>query len=315
MPHLKAAGIGETDDGRLFYKRDYVSKLLQFLDDATGLYGFIDGLPGTGKSSTIWYKILCLVTERKATVTWMHFNRWGIIEKHAKLHYGQSGLVIEKLKNFLPTALGDKIMEVDTGILVLDGVNQPMFAGIVAAAQLWKDEDQAKTVYLSMSNKIERLHPHEEKAFGEGKRMYCTQHSWTLDEFKEAFIDEDGRRSRLFIENVGIFEMEWEIEEDDPSQELERRENVTGQAARSSLLSLRLFARNMLYVEDQLGGCSNSQDRRLKIPLHYILTLLSLNQQFSPLTWGRGRPWRKPTCTFLPRTLVQVARQVPCTLL
>eukprot|EP00978_Attheya_sp_CCMP212_P042161 scaffold252476_cov49-Attheya_sp.AAC.2 len=92
VPHLKAAGIGETDDGRLFYKRDSVRKLLQFLDDATGRYGFIDGLPGTGKSSTLWYKILCLVTEKKATVTWMHFNRWGIIEKHAKLHYGQSGL-------------------------------------------------------------------------------------------------------------------------------------------------------------------------------------------------------------------------------
>jgi hypothetical protein len=36
----------------------------------------------------------------------MHFNRWGIIEKHVKLHYGQSGLVIENLENFLPAALG-----------------------------------------------------------------------------------------------------------------------------------------------------------------------------------------------------------------
>eukprot|EP00978_Attheya_sp_CCMP212_P026434 scaffold86968_cov39-Attheya_sp.AAC.1 len=46
VPHLKAVGIGETDGGRLFYKRDSVRQLLQFLDDATGRYGFIDGLPG-----------------------------------------------------------------------------------------------------------------------------------------------------------------------------------------------------------------------------------------------------------------------------
>jgi hypothetical protein len=101
-PHLKAASIGETDDGCLFYKRESAaSKLLQFLDDATGRYGFIDGPPaGPETSSTIRYKMLCLVMEKKATVTWMHFNSWGTIAKHAKVHYGQSSLVIEKLKIF-----------------------------------------------------------------------------------------------------------------------------------------------------------------------------------------------------------------------
>jgi hypothetical protein len=47
-------------------------------------------------------------------------------------------------------------MEVDTGILVLGGVYQAMFATTAAAAGLWKDEDKEKTVYLTMSNKIER---------------------------------------------------------------------------------------------------------------------------------------------------------------
>jgi hypothetical protein len=115
--------------------------------------------------------------------------------------------------------------------------------------------------------------------------MYCTQHSWTLDKFKRACIDEDGKRSWLFNQNDRIFAKGWEIEELECCKSWKHH----GHAARSLLLSLRLFASNILYVEDQLGGCSNSQDGRLKLPLPDILALLSLYwyQQFFPLTWGR----------------------------
>jgi hypothetical protein len=230
VPLLKAAGIGVDDKEHIFYKRAAVSKLLKFVDDAMGRYGYIDGLPGTGKSLTLWYKILCLA-EKGATVTWIHFDRLGIVSKHIKLHYeheyehdyGQAGLVIENKKLFRRNELAEKIEEADTGILVLDGIDKEIFKDCVTSARIWKDEDEHKTVFLTMSNIMKRLHPHEEKAFGLGLNNYCTQHSWTMDEFKRAFIDDDGRRSRLFNENIKIFKQEWEIEEDFGLQELARR--------------------------------------------------------------------------------------------
>jgi hypothetical protein len=103
--------------------------------------------------------------------------------------------------------------------LVLDGVNNGIFRKCVASARIWKDDDEQKTVIMTMSNKIVRLHKHEEIAFGIGKNVNCTQHSWTFEEYKRAFIHADGRRTQLFNEKIEIFAKEWEIEEDDESVE------------------------------------------------------------------------------------------------
>ena len=183
VPYLLAAGIGRYDKEQLFYKRDAVTELLQFIDDAIGRCGLIDGLPGTGKSSTLWYKLLCLAKVDEATVTWIHFNRWGNVSKHIKLRYYQANWVIVDLKKISRAALQEKIGQVDTSILVLDGVNQELFPACIESAELWKDEDAKRTAFVTMSNKIEKLHKHEEEALGPGSHMYCTQHSWTLEEF------------------------------------------------------------------------------------------------------------------------------------
>ena len=52
---------------------------------------------------------------------------------------------------------------------------------------------------------------------------YFTQHSWTLDEYKKAFLQQDGTRSKLMTAHIAKFEEEWEIEEDDAEMEKNRR--------------------------------------------------------------------------------------------
>jgi hypothetical protein len=53
---LHTAGIGPTDDPQSLYCRDGVKELIDFttavFDDKK--LGLIDGVPGTGKSSTLW---------------------------------------------------------------------------------------------------------------------------------------------------------------------------------------------------------------------------------------------------------------------
>jgi hypothetical protein len=101
VSHLKTAGIGADDDAHTFYKREAVYKLVQFIDDAIGRFGFIDGLPGTGKSTSLWYKLKCLVqSEAACSVTWMHFDRLGLVTKHIKLHHSQAGFLTDDLKFF-----------------------------------------------------------------------------------------------------------------------------------------------------------------------------------------------------------------------
>ena len=73
---------------------------------------------------------------------------------------------------------------------------------------------------MTMSNKILREHSHTldmmeaQQREGEGiAQRYRTQHSWSLDEYLNAFV-QNGIRTELFKENISIFEEDWDIRDD-----------------------------------------------------------------------------------------------------
>eukprot|EP00977_Amphora_coffeiformis_P028796 scaffold37104_cov183-Amphora_coffeaeformis.AAC.5 len=72
-------------------------------------------------------------------------------------------------------------------------------ASFLESLYVWLDKQGGRTCFLTMSNKIKRLHEHElrnlmvQQEEGIGVAVfYCTQHSWTLDKYKEWDIEEDG---------------------------------------------------------------------------------------------------------------------------
>ena len=57
IPNLLSAGISTTNDPCTFYRRQAFQNLTDFVEEIVkgNHIGLVDGLPGTGKSSTIWW--------------------------------------------------------------------------------------------------------------------------------------------------------------------------------------------------------------------------------------------------------------------
>ena len=219
VPFLNMAGIGHTDDERLLYCRTGVVELLEFVDRVAdgNVLGLIYGLPGTGKSSTLWYKMLGLSKQGKQ-IAWFHFDRNGLNE--ARVFLDRTGCredpIIKKRE------LDSTIDAIHADILVLDGVTRDSYNERLEQLVFWRKAGPNRSAFLTVSNKIERLHPHElENMKEKGLYNYFTQHSWTLDEFLAAFVNEDESASPLFVENEDIFKSEWEISND--SKEARKR--------------------------------------------------------------------------------------------
>ena len=79
VPCQHVTGIGRTNDERLFYCRAGAVELLDLSNRVAeaNMLGLFCGLPGTGKSSMLWYKMLCLAQQGKR-VAWFNFDRHGI---------------------------------------------------------------------------------------------------------------------------------------------------------------------------------------------------------------------------------------------
>jgi hypothetical protein len=226
---LVFAGLGASNEARLFFRREAFRTLSDFCDRAmkNKQLGLIDGLPGTGKSTTLWYKMHCLAKDEDKRVVWIHFDRQGEVVAHT--------LVTKNGCKDLPDpAVLDIASRFNTveeaDVLVCDGANNSNFKDCLRELRRWKkaggrDSATGRVGFITMSNKIKREHRHELemlKARGQGQE-YCTQYSWTLQEYIDAFVQQDGTRSQLFIENVDIFEKEWEIREDTEEAEKARR--------------------------------------------------------------------------------------------
>jgi hypothetical protein len=222
IPNLLSAGLGETDEPRTFYRREAFDTLAKFVDStiAGNHIGLVDGLPGTGKSSTIWWALQQPKYHDKE-VAWLHMDRSGYTTTFAKKP--RRGEFTEHL----PIVQTAEIKTIDADILVIDGVNHTNFGVVADSLRRWVlislgKTHQPRSGFLTMSNKIKREHLHELRMLEASQKKgtgvaqyYCTHHSWTLNEFLLAFLLPGGKRSQLFNDNLAVFESEWDIEEDD----------------------------------------------------------------------------------------------------
>ena len=119
IPYLLNAGLDITNEPRTFFRRPEFNELVQFVDETIEgkRIGLIEGLPGTGKSSTLWWA-LQQPNHKAQIVAWLHFARSGTsILAYARKE--KDGRVITH-----PTPTIEQVGELaDADILVMDGVN------------------------------------------------------------------------------------------------------------------------------------------------------------------------------------------------
>lgn len=226
VPNLLYAGLGLEDKPRLFYRRTAFDTLVKFVDGMIrgNHIGLIDGLPGTGKSSTLWWALQQQKYANKEVV-WVHLDRSGTMTNVVKTK-GDNVELIPRSEYLQKTA----------DILVIDGVNQLNFSTFMQILRDFcmntcQDENKfgCRSAFLTMSNKIKREHSHtmkileaqQKKGIGVAQ-YYCTQHSWTLEEYLAALMSPDGTASILFEQNIAVFKREWDIEEDDQAKKHNR---------------------------------------------------------------------------------------------
>lgn len=216
-----AAGVGSTDESQHLYMREEFKSLGIFVGGivAANCLGFVDGLPGTGTSTAVlWSLQQPAYTEKK--VVWVHFSRDGLISSVAVKEKGVNRFIDV---DGAPTSIdGAGSYDINADILVYDGAKEDTF--LLCKDQLrnfWRNGEnkKAKCGLITMSSKIKRNLGHElkmleakqKKGTGVGEQ-YRTTHSWILDEYKKAFLFDDGKRTPVFVQNRAIFEKEWEIE-------------------------------------------------------------------------------------------------------
>jgi hypothetical protein len=142
--------------------------------------GLIDGLPGTGKSSTLWWALQQPKHSGNETA-WLHLDRYGEVTKFCKKPSGGGNSTAQPLVKLT------EIEAIKVDILVIDGVNQMNYGMVIGSLRQWcldAADASTKSSFLTMSNKIKREHLHELKMMeadqkaGEGiAQYYCTQHS------------------------------------------------------------------------------------------------------------------------------------------
>lgn len=175
---------------QLFYQRNDVSKLWEAIDALTGTGKtntlWVRGQPGTGKSTSIWKKLLVLANTRKElNALWISLDRKGnplsAVYFQGRCFY-QILLTKAKIRIFLAAA-ANFILPLD--LVVVDGINQAVSSDLVGAVDEWLAHDPNKTrkAIYSSSSKVEELRSHQNQS-----TQYITVQSWTLTEFQSACI-------------------------------------------------------------------------------------------------------------------------------
>lgn len=205
IPFLHRAGIGPTDNPRMFFRRSSFVKYVSFIDERvkSGFIGLIDGLPGTGKSSLLWYTLLCTVKSSGKSLAWFHFNRYGHLVNYVLV---KTSGVKDIDPDSLEETVDQLIIACQADIMALDGVSLKNYDNLLLKLRKWRKKGNGRTGFITTSNKIERLNPDELANERErGLHSYFTEYSWELDEFLQAFKNDDKRPSPLFIENKAMF--------------------------------------------------------------------------------------------------------------
>ena len=255
---LQKAGIGTTNEPQSLYCRDGVKELIDFVTTVfdNKKLGLIDGVSGTGKSSTLWYKICCMAQQSKM-IYWLHFDRVGKVDSFLRLCGTNVTLLrIPGTDQLFKIVLGEAEYtmtgpprDLTADVLVFDGVNHSNYGTIYEILKIWhnngkwKDPPAERTGFITMSNKIQREHIHNIQN-SSYLLNYHTQHSWTLQEFENALLNPDRTGgSVLFEQRKSVFEKEWEIESDN-IKEGRRKRTLEGQmklASAEDIVSQKYF--------------------------------------------------------------------------
>lgn len=216
---LLDAGVSVTNKN-IFYKRAGFQSLSKFVDKIVkGCHlGLIDGLPGTGKSSTLWWK---LRQQSDFTMVWVHMNRAGTIDTIIKVARDKSEYL--ELPDIVDDFWRDKMPELSDpssgiSVVVVDGVNHTAIRNAQNSLNKFVLKDaKNRCAFITMSNKIKKEHRHQlailekRQAVGTGVALYYhTLHSWTLAEYLNAYVNPDtGGATDLFRETYPVFQKDW----------------------------------------------------------------------------------------------------------
>jgi hypothetical protein len=184
LPHNIIEGSGLAKKGavrnKLLYKRGECEKEVQFILDEVikrGYFGFIQGQPGTGKSTTAFY-VACYL-RKQMDIIWVHCAEDLCVVTIRGDELRQSSVRYEDFDvETMSENLGPKIF------LIIDGLcaNNKTSRKFLGHAAVWNKRDQAnrRSLRISSNGSMDRFKDHakEYKFMGVG--------SWSLDEYNKA---------------------------------------------------------------------------------------------------------------------------------
>ena len=219
ISNLYKAGLSAKDEPQLFYQRTAFRELSDFIDKIVeGCHiGLIDGLPGTGKSSTLWWGLRKLTKRR---LLWINLDRQGNVNTLIEVKDASIQTLAVPMNGW--RGLLDKLkkLSAQSTILVFDGVNHSIYNDAFVALRDFVMKDlNGRCGFITMSGKITREHKHNLEIYVKKQRdgvfvaqFYHTHHSWTLDDYVGAYVNPDQSATPLFFEVLPVFAEEWNID-------------------------------------------------------------------------------------------------------
>jgi len=183
----------------ILYERDGFREELQFLETeviVNSQWGWIIGLPGCGKSITVYFYLLMKVSTSQWEITWIHLSR-NDNPMFVQFHGNQdkcSGIL--ENGDQLTTLLGNSTKR---HILVLDGLtDSPKDNGIQLKCRAWHIKDLTNRRFVIVSSMAARgkYNPEDDEV---QKVKVHTVYSWKLEEYEKAI------ENNKFLESVNGF--------------------------------------------------------------------------------------------------------------
>ena len=235
VPYKQLAGLKTSDADienksyETHYLREEVKMLWQEIDELPYKKNlFIQGQPGTGKSSAVWRKVLEMAHQGD-NILWVTLSTRSFVKKAVYFqgrYFLEVGIVsTEEIHHFHS---GNNI---PLNTIILDGViEEPFCDDLLLFVENWvRDErsnSRARAIYTA-SAKVKKKREHQNETI-----TYVTVHSWTIEEFKSALVHE-GHPTTLFKTCADLFSEENdEFEDDDLKKEQEISERLKNELSR-----------------------------------------------------------------------------------
>jgi hypothetical protein len=175
------AGLGESAVEMHYCRKEAVA-LWKFMDDVRDVrncrahYGYLHGLPGTGKSTGVWHWLMSTAVHQHERVVWMHFSgkKFEVVVSHGGKHtcFDVMGEHVSSFVVSLPSCY-----------LVADGLIKGLAADAVeGAVGVWTRRGSDRFAVMTTSGKF-KLKMEEKKASG---YVVFDMLSWTIEDFQAA---------------------------------------------------------------------------------------------------------------------------------